>query len=133
MLHESIRLHFPNLSLAQQQQQIHQHLAMFNLPPSKLQELPQQLSGGEQQTVAILRAILIQPRILILDEATTAMHPQQQQKILDYINTTQQHLHGWILISHNVELLKRYCQRVLHLPSGRIEQTTSPASTPITS
>lgn len=130
LLHESIRLHFPNLSLAQQQQQIHQHLAMFNLPPSKLQALPQQLSGGEQQTVAILRAILIQPRILILDEATTAMHPQQQRQILDYINSQQEHLHGWILISHNRELLKRYCQRILHLPSGRIEQTTSPASNP---
>ena len=85
-----------------------------------LDRRPRTLSGGERQRVAIGRALLAQPRILLMDEPLASLDQARKLEILDYIERLRDDLHIPIVyVSHSVEEVKRLADAVVLLSQGR--------------
>ena len=81
-----------------------------------------QLSGGQQQAVAIARALLQQPRLLIMDEPTAALGVRESAKVLDLIRALKAQGIAIILISHRLQDIFDVADRVVLMRHGRIAE-----------
>lgn len=77
------------------------------------------LSGGQRQTVAIARSLLLEPRIVMLDEPTAALGVAQTAEVLNLIERLRERGHGVILISHNMDNVRAVADRIAVLRLGR--------------
>lgn len=81
---------------------------------------PHQLSGGEQQRLAIARAIINQPDVLIADEPTGSLDPESSQKILSILKKINELGTTVILATHDKDIVDTLKRRVVRLENGRI-------------
>jgi D-xylose transport system ATP-binding protein len=77
------------------------------------------LSGGQRQTVAIARSLLLDPKVIILDEPTAALGVAQTAEVLDLIERVRQRGLGVIMVSHNMEDVRAVADRIVVLRLGR--------------
>ncbi|MET9623469.1 MULTISPECIES: ATP-binding cassette domain-containing protein [unclassified Streptomyces] len=77
------------------------------------------LSGGQRQVVAIARALIGDPKVVILDEPTAALGVEQTAQVLDLVERLRERGHGVILISHNMADVRAVADRVAVLRLGR--------------
>jgi len=85
----------------------------------KASRLPSQLSGGEQQRVAVARAIVNSPPIILADEPTGNLDTETGEEIFKLLEELHSEGHTIILVTHNLELANR-TQKVIQLKDGRI-------------
>jgi D-xylose transport system ATP-binding protein len=85
------------------------------------------LSGGQRQTVAIARALLGSPKIVILDEPTAALGVAQTAQVLDLIKRLRERGYGVIVISHNMDDVRQVADRIAVLRLGRNNGTFNTA------
>jgi ABC-type branched-subunit amino acid transport system ATPase component len=95
-------------------------LALFAFMRSRLDDSVDLLSGGEQQMVAIARALLLQPKLLILDEPSTGLSPKVVRDIVAVIETLRQGGMSILLVEQNVGIAARTCERGYVMALGRI-------------
>lgn len=93
----------------------------------KAWQKPPTLSGGEQQRIAIARAIVTDPVILLADEPTGNLDPEMALEIMELLRGFSQRGATIVVATHDKELLKRYPYRVLHLDRGRLTDQKYPA------
>lgn len=77
------------------------------------------LSGGQRQTVAIARSLLLDPQVIMLDEPTAALGVAQTAEVLNLIERVRDRGHGVILISHNMEDVRAVADRIVVLRLGK--------------
>lgn len=83
-------------------------------------KFPAELSGGQQKRVALARAIILRPALILYDEPTTGLDPERAAGISDLIRTLQQELHTTgIVVTHDLDCTRRVADRVLLLHAGR--------------
>lgn len=82
---------------------------------------PNQLSGGQQQLVAVARAVITRPRLLLADEPTGALHSTQARAIMDLLHELHGEGMGIIQVTHNAQFANE-AQRVLRLQDGWVEK-----------
>jgi len=87
---------------------------------TKIDDMPHQLSGGEQQRVVIARALLNEPRLLIADEPTGNLDPVVSAEILDIFKKVHQNGTAVIMATHYHNFLKQFPARVLYCENGII-------------
>ena len=88
-------------------------LSRVGLEASLLSHRPHQISGGEAQRIALARALVFKPRLLILDEATSMLDVSTQANVLALVKKAMQENGGSVLlISHDYELVEHLCQRI---------------------
>ena len=94
-------------------------LAELGLAPELAQRYPHELSGGQCQRVAIARAMILHPKLLVCDEAVSALDASMQAQIIALLGTVKE-THGVALlfISHNLAVVRELCERVLVLYLG---------------
>jgi len=86
----------------------------------KLNKLPSELSGGEQQRVSIARALAKKPQVLFLDEPTGALDEETGRQVLDYINALQkEHGFAMVMVTHNANIAE-VADTVVKMNSGKI-------------
>ncbi|NND31798.1 MAG: ABC transporter ATP-binding protein [Saprospiraceae bacterium] len=97
------------------------------LDPSYLKKFRHQLSGGEKQRIALARALVVAPKILILDESLSALDRFVQAEILNLLQTLiDKYEMCIILVSHDVDLIAGHCGRVLELDHGKVIYSGKP-------
>lgn len=103
------------------EQRIKQGFRQVGLDPAFMDRYPHQLSGGQRQRVAIVRALLLEPKILLLDEPTSALDMSVQAEILNLLNDLKrEHQLTMVLVSHDPDVIDHMCDRAVTLQAGRI-------------
>lgn len=92
----------------------------LNLDIESMDDLVKNLSGGQRQGVAIGRAILFEPKLLILDEPTASLSVDKIKNVLDLIKRLQSVGFSVILISHRLQEITEVCDRISVMYRGRI-------------
>ncbi len=87
---------------------------------------PSQLSGGEQQRVAIARSLALNPELLLFDEPTSALDPERINEVLDAIRDLADNGMTMVVVTHEVSFAKEVADRVLFMDSGRVIETSTP-------
>ena len=88
---------------------------------------PDQLSGGQQQRVAIIRALAMQPEILLFDEITSALDPELVAEVLDVLRQLRAEGMTMILATHEMGFARELADKVCFLDAGRILESGPPA------
>jgi oligopeptide/dipeptide ABC transporter ATP-binding protein len=99
-------------------------LAEVGLDPAFADRYPHQLSGGQRQRVAIARALSVQPRLLVLDEPTSAIDVRAQARILALIARLRAERNlAYLLITHNLGIVSELCEQTAVLYLGRVVES----------
>jgi len=102
----------------------HEVLDMVHVPRSALQRYPHELSGGMKQRVAIAMAMLLKPKLVIMDEPTTALDMVVQRQILDNLKLLrEQQNFSLLFISHDLGLILELVDRVVVMYAGQIVES----------
>jgi D-methionine transport system ATP-binding protein len=89
----------------------------------RINAYPSNLSGGEKQRVAIARALANDPKVLLCDEATSALEPETTASILKLLKKVSQKLQVTIvLITHSMDVIKEICDRVAVIEGGKVKE-----------
>ena len=100
-------------------------LDRFGLSDKK-NEYPDRLSGGQQQRVAIVRALAMDPDVLLLDEVTSALDPELVGEVLNLIRELAERGMTMLIATHEMSFAKEIASRVCFLDAGRILEQGSP-------
>lgn len=114
-----IQLHFPQRSNEEIKKQIRELLSSMNLLDS-VDLRPAALSEGEQKIVSFLRAIILDPEILFLDEPTTSIDHQLLEKMLQMIKTLNEKACTIIAVTHDAHLTAMIANHLVVLKDGRV-------------
>jgi polar amino acid transport system ATP-binding protein len=92
----------------------------------KRDDYPDRLSGGQQQRVAIVRALAMQPRLLLLDEVTSALDPELVAEVLTLVSELANEGMTMLLATHEMGFARQVASKVVFLYQGRIEEEGPP-------
>ncbi|MBN1526206.1 MAG: ABC transporter ATP-binding protein [Candidatus Omnitrophica bacterium] len=106
------------------QQKVDEVLDLVRLPRSSLAKYPHQFSGGERQRIAIARAIVTGPDLIVCDEPVSSLDMTVQVEILRLLKDLQKRLSmTYLFISHDLRVIKFMCDRVAVMRYGKIVET----------
>jgi polar amino acid transport system ATP-binding protein len=92
----------------------------------KADEFPDRLSGGQQQRVAIVRALAMNPRLMLLDEITSALDPQLVAEVLNLVRSLTEVGMTMIIATHEMSFCREVADKVCFLDAGRILEEGPP-------
>ena len=92
----------------------------------KFDSLPSQLSGGQQQRVGIARAVAMGPKVLLLDEITSALDPELVGEVLTVVQELAKDGMTMIVVTHEMTFARDVCTRILFMDGGRIQVEGTP-------
>ena len=95
------------------------YLKEINLE-NKINEYPKNLSGGEKQRVAIIRALMEKPKILLLDEPTSSLDPQMKKEVLELVTKLKDYNMTIIVVSHELNFVKDFSSRIIFVDNKTI-------------
>lgn len=93
---------------------------------SKKDDYPRQLSGGQKQRVAIVRALIMHPEVLLLDEITAALDPEMVREVLDVVLDLAKEGRTMVIVTHEMQFAKAVADRVIFLEGGKIVEEGEP-------
>ena len=92
----------------------------------KANAYPNQLSGGQKQRIAIVRALAMNPDVLLFDEPTSALDPEMVGEVLDVMKEIAADGMTMIVVSHEMRFVKNVASRILFLEGGQIVEDNTP-------
>lgn len=92
----------------------------------KTNAYPRQLSGGQKQRVAIVRALCMNPEIMLFDEVTAALDPEMVREVLDVMLELANQGMTMIIVTHEMAFAKAVADRIIFMDKGKIAEIASP-------
>jgi peptide/nickel transport system ATP-binding protein len=118
---EPLRAFKPGLDAADREQLVSRMLHSVGLGPEYARRRSRELSGGQCQRVAIARAMILEPTLLVCDEAVSSLDVSVQAQILELLASIKRERGTSIVfVSHNLAVVRQLCERVLVMYLGRV-------------
>ena len=87
---------------------------------------PRQLSGGQKQRVAIVRALIMEPEIMLFDEVTAALDPEMVREVLDVILELARGGMTMLIVTHEMQFARAIADQIIFLDEGEIVEASPP-------
>ncbi len=125
---EGLLVHAPELTAEQRQSKVLAALAEVGLTEAQfaglLNRYPHEFSGGQRQRLAIARALIVEPQLLVLDEPTSALDVTIQKQVLQLLQRLQrQRGLSYLLITHDVDVIRAMAHHVLVMREGEVVES----------
>ncbi|MDB5955171.1 dipeptide ABC transporter ATP-binding protein [Ramlibacter sp.] len=122
---EGLLVHEPALDIRQRRERVYRVLEEVGLSeaefPGLLSRYPHEFSGGQRQRLAIARALIVEPQLLVLDEPTSALDVTIQQQVLKLLQRLQRERGlSYLLITHDVDVIWAMAHEVLVMKDGHV-------------
>ena len=118
---EPLRALRPDMDAAQRVACVESMLSSVGLGPEYAHRRSRELSGGQCQRVAIARAMVLEPKLLVCDEAVSALDVSIQAQLLEvFEGIKRDHGTSILFVSHNLAVVRKLCERVLVMYLGRV-------------
>jgi microcin C transport system ATP-binding protein len=127
IIEEGLAIQSPGLSRAERDARVARALKEVGLDPGCRDRYPHEFSGGQRQRIAIARALVLEPKFLILDEPTSALDVSVQAQIVDLLRDLQKrHKLAYLFISHDLKVVRALANSIIVLRHGKVvEQGTA--------
>lgn len=86
----------------------------------KINSYPKELSGGEQQRVAIIRTLMMNPEVILFDEPTSALDPKMKQEVLELMKSLSDLNLTMIVVTHEMNFAYEFATRIIYMEDGII-------------
>jgi len=87
---------------------------------------PRQLSGGQKQRVAIVRALIMHPEVLLLDEITAALDPEMVREVLDVVLSLAKEGRTMVMVTHEMAFARAVADRIIFIDGGKVVEEAAP-------
>ncbi len=125
---EGLGIHRPELTAAEREARVCDILTEVGLDPGVRHRYPHEFSGGQRQRIAIARAMILQPRFVVLDEPTSALDMSVQAQIVDLLRNLQQKYQlSYLFISHDLHVVRAMSHRIIVMKDGEVVETGAAA------
>lgn len=89
-------------------------------------DYPSNLSGGQKQRIAIVRALVMKPKVILLDEITAALDPEMVREVLDVVLKLAQEGMTMLIVTHEMGFARKVADRIIFMDKGRIIEQSEP-------
>ena len=121
IVEEGLSVHYPKLSRKEKRAKVINILEEVGLLPEDIHKYPHQFSGGQCQRIAIARALILKPELLVLDEPTSSIDVIVQAQVLKLLQKMQeQHNLTYLFITHDLGVVEAVADRVAVMFAGKI-------------
>ena len=118
-------VHLKLLSKAEADEKARGMLARIGLP-DKADTFPAMLSGGQKQRIAIVRALMMQPEVMLFDEPTSALDPEMVGEVLDLMRSLAEDGMTMAVVTHEMGFAREVASRVIFMDGGAILEENAP-------
>jgi microcin C transport system ATP-binding protein len=126
IIEEGLQIQAPGLSQAERTARVSRALKEVGLDPAFRDRYPHEFSGGQRQRIAIARALVLEPKFLILDEPTSALDVSVQAQIVDLLRDLQRrHKLAYLFISHDLKVVRALANSIIVLRYGKVVEQGS--------
>ncbi|MCW2308752.1 ABC transporter ATP-binding protein [Rhodobium gokarnense] len=121
---EGLAIHAPHLSAAERDAKVASVLKEVGLDPSTRHRYPHEFSGGQRQRISIARAMVLEPKFVMLDEPTSALDMSVQAQVVDLLRTLQErHSLAYLFISHDLKVVRALANDVIVMRAGEVVES----------
>jgi microcin C transport system ATP-binding protein len=121
IIEEGLLIQSPELSYEERRKRVSVALKEVGLDPNAQDRYPHEFSGGQRQRIAIARAMVLQPKFVMLDEPTSALDMSVQAQIVDLLRALQKkHDLSYLFISHDLKVIRALCNYVMVMRNGKV-------------
>ncbi|RLQ87039.1 ABC transporter ATP-binding protein [Notoacmeibacter ruber] len=121
IIEEGMKIHFPKMSREERDAKVVEVLREVDLDPATRFRYPHEFSGGQRQRIAIARAMVLEPRFVMLDEPTSALDMSVQAQVVDLLRDLQKkHNLAYLFISHDLKVVRALSNEVVVMRNGKV-------------
>ena len=118
---EGLGIHHPNLGFAEQDDLVASVLGEVGLDPATRHRYPHEFSGGQRQRIAIARAMILEPKFVMLDEPTSALDMSVQAQVVELLLRLQEERNlAYLFISHDLKVVRALANDVIVMRLGKV-------------
>jgi microcin C transport system ATP-binding protein len=121
IVEEGLRIHEPKLTADERDRRVVDALTEVGLDPETRFRYPHEFSGGQRQRIAIARAMVLNPKFVMLDEPTSALDMSVQAQVVDLLRELQRrHNLAYLFISHDLKVVRALANEVIVMRGGKV-------------
>jgi microcin C transport system ATP-binding protein len=118
---EGLKIHAAQLSSAEREAKVAKALDEVGLDPSTRNRYPHEFSGGQRQRIAVARAMVLEPKFVMLDEPTSALDMSVQAQVVDLLRDLQsRHRLAYLFISHDLKVVRALANDIIVMRNGKV-------------
>ncbi|WP_319411491.1 ABC transporter ATP-binding protein [uncultured Cohaesibacter sp.] len=118
---EGLAIHAPQLSVEERDAKVVSVLREVGIDPETRHRYPHEFSGGQRQRISIARAMVLEPKFVMLDEPTSALDMSVQAQVVDLLRDLQaKHGLTYLFISHDLKVVRALSNRVIVMRNGKV-------------